>query len=636
MARAPLGRLDALLLRTAGWGVGIALASHVAWLWLQAASMAGVPVLSALPVDGLARALTETQFGRVWALRLGALVLLGAFLLFRSGEETRRDWLALRFESLLLGGAALGALAWAGHAAATEGALQLAHLVADVVHLLVAGLWVGGLLPLAITLLTTRRDEPDGATRGENALLAARRFSTLALIAVAALLASGAVNTWVLVGDVARLIGTPYGVALLAKLVLLAVLLVVAAINRGRLAGRPRDMAQRLVALERGVVIELALGAVIVLVVGVLGVTPPARHAQPWWPLSFRLSWEATRDAPGMMLWLMGGGLFATLGAVTFLGAALRRFGRRWAVPLGLGMVGYGAWLALSPMAIDAYPTTYVRPTIPYAALSVANGRQIYREHCAVCHGVAGYGDGPGARGLAKPPADLTARHTADHTAGDLFWWLTHGIRGAPMPAFGDRLGEEERWDAINFLRTLASAEAARTLTPVSSPPAIVAPDFAFGVGVGSGATLKDHRGWAIVHLVLFTLPGSVERLADIDRAWGRLAESGARVLAVPMHDAETLYRTLGGRAPNLAVAVEGSDEIVDTYTMFRRTGTVPGEPPVPPHMEFLIDRQGYLRARWIPGEAGGGWADLSALIAEVQRLDRETPSAPAPDEHVH
>ena len=46
-------------------------------------------------------------------------------------------------------------------------------------------------------------------------------------------------------------------------------------------------------------------------------------------------------------------------------------------------------------------------------------------------------GDGPGARGLAKPPADLTARHTADHTAGDLYWWLTHGIATGPMPAFG-------------------------------------------------------------------------------------------------------------------------------------------------------------------------------------------------------
>ena len=383
-------------------------------------------------------------------------------------------------------------------------------------------------------------------------------------------------------------------------------------------------------------VVELSIGGVIVLAVGLLGVTPPARHEQPWWPLAFRLSWVATRDTPGMYLWLAGGGRFATLGALVLLGGALRRFGRRWALPGGLAMVVYGAWLAVSPMAIDAYPTTYVRPATPYQALSIANGARLYREHCAVCHGVAGYGDGPGARGLAKPPADLTARHTADHTAGDLYWWLTHGIPAGPMPAFGDRLTDEDRWDVVNFLRALASAEQARMLSPVATPPEIVAPDFTYGVGVGPGGTLKEHRGWAMVHLVLFTLPGSVERLAEIDREWARIGRAGARVLTVPMREAESVYRRLGGRAPNVPLVVEGSEEIVATYTTFRRTPAVPGEPPVPDHLEFLIDRQGYIRARWIPGPDGGGWVDVNRLIAEVERLDRETPSAPAPDEHVH
>jgi putative copper resistance protein D len=63
----------------------------------------------------------------------------------------------------------------------------------------------------------------------------------------------------------------------------------------------------------------------------------------------------------------------------------------------------------------------------------------------------------------------LTAKHSADHTAGDLFWWLTHGVKkdGAltPMPGFGASLEEEERWDMINFLRTLSAAERARQMT---------------------------------------------------------------------------------------------------------------------------------------------------------------------------
>jgi putative copper resistance protein D len=55
----------------------------------------------------------------------------------------------------------------------------------------------------------------------------------------------------------------------------------------------------------------------------------------------------------------------------------------------------------------------------------------------------------------------------------------------------------------------------------------------------------------------------------------------------------------------------------------------------MPRHVEFLIDRAGYLRARWIPGELGASWAEISALVAELQALNREAP-APPPAEHVH
>jgi hypothetical protein len=138
------------------------------------------------------------------------------------------------------------------------------------------------------------------------------------------------------------------------------------------------------------------------------------------------------------------------------------------------------------------------------------------------------------------------------------------------------------------------------------------------------------------VHLVLFTLPGSMERLVEIDREWARIGRAGARVLPVPMREAESAYRRLGGRAANVPLVVEGSEEIVATYTMFRRSPAFPGEPPVPDHQELLIDRQGYIRARWIPATDGRGWADVNRLVAEIERLGSETPSAPAPDEHVH
>jgi hypothetical protein len=60
-----------------------------------------------------------------------------------------------------------------------------------------------------------------------------------------------------------------------------------------------------------------------------------------------------------------------------------------------------------------------------------------------------------------------------------------------------------------------------------------------------------------------------------------------------------------------------------------------PSENAWPAHLELLVDRQGYLRARWLPGSAEG-WDDPARLVAEVQRLTGETAQTPPADEHVH
>src|SRR5262249_56123260 len=124
-------------------------------------------------------------------------------------------------------------------------------------------------------------------------------------------------------------------------------------------------------------------------------------------------------------------------------------------------------------------------------------------------NGARGGGEGRGGAGLPRPPADLTAPHANDHTAGDMFWWLTHGL-GTVMPGFGASLSDDDRWDLINFVRALSAGEAARRLTDLDQPerPRLVAPDFTFSTGPAQ-ATLKDYRGRQPVLLVLFTLPAS-------------------------------------------------------------------------------------------------------------------------------
>jgi len=607
--------------------VVLAFAAGVAVLLLQTALLEGRRA-AALDPGALRRVLLETRGGHVWLVRHGLLLLLAAFLAVPLDVRRRVDWRAARGETALLGLAALGAGAAAGHAAALPGAL--AAIATDTVHVLAAGAWVGGLLPLA--LLLRRAGRAEGADARPLAVLAARRFSRLALACVLALVASGSVIAWAQVGSVAGLVGTAYGRLLLGKLALLAPILALAALNRRRhlpaLGGEAlrvgRPAMRRLARFVAG---EAALALAVLGLAATMGFTPPAAHAEPDWPFAFRLSLETLADAPARAARALVGSQVLVLGAVAALAALVVRRARWPLLGGALVVLGAGAAIALPPLAIDAYPTTYVRPAVPYQAASIVAGAARYREHCAVCHGPTGAGDGPGGLRLARPPADLRAPHTGQHTAGDLFWWITRGIPRAGMPAFGATLAAEERWDVINYVRALSAAHAARNMGPTVEPDRawLVAPDFAYAVGPTPARTLKDYRGRRVVLLTLYALPGSRPRLAQLADLYGSLTALGAEVVAVPTDAAPDALRRLGA-APRILfpVVTEGAADIVAAYRMLAAA----------PHAELLIDRQGYVRA--IGRGEGLAAAEPNALLAEIQELNAEKVPAPAPEEHVH
>jgi len=604
-----------------------ALASGLAQVALQTALLEG-RTAAALEPSAIARVLLETQAGHVWLVRYGVLVLLATFLALRLNVERRADWRAARGEAALLGAAALVPIAASGHAAAVEPSAALAT-AADGVHLLAAGVWAGGLLPLALLLRAAGREE--GADARPYAVVAARRFSRCALVLVITLALSGTGMAVTNVGTVAGLVGTTYGRLLLAKVVLLVPILALAAVNRsvhlprlsgdGATVGRP---AMR--RLARFVLVEGALALAILAVVGAMTVTPPARHEPPVWPFAFRLSPVTLEGAPSAALRALAGSQVAVLGLVGMATAFLVRAWRLRLLVGGIVLLAAGAGLALPPLAIDAYPTTYLRPAVPYQAASIATGAALYRTNCVVCHGTTGAGDGPGGARLPRRPADLRASHTAQHTAGDLFWWISHGIPRAEMPAFGDRLSEEERWDLVNFLRALSSAYAARTLGPSVEPERswLIAPDFTFAVGPTPARALKEYRGRRIVLLVLYSLPGSRPRLAQLAERYDILVTLGAEVIVVPNDAAPDAIKRLGAQ-PRVffPVVTDGAAEIVAAYRLFAR----------PPHAELLIDRQGYVRAI---SHGSGVATELNTLLAEIQQLNEEKVQAPAPEEHVH
>ncbi|MFQ5879061.1 MAG: CopD family protein [Dehalococcoidia bacterium] len=124
------------------------------------------------------------------------------------------------------------------------------------------------------------------------------------------------------------------------------------------------------------------------------------------------------------------------------------------ATVVGLALV-IGVISGFIQLVEEAAPTgNPIEPT----AQSIAIGRTLYLNSCAVCHGETGQGDGPLAETLEVPPADFRI-HIPFHSDQFFFLVMTNGF-GRVMPAFGDRLTEEERWHILNFLQSEFGLEA--------------------------------------------------------------------------------------------------------------------------------------------------------------------------------
>ncbi len=95
---------------------------------------------------------------------------------------------------------------------------------------------------------------------------------------------------------------------------------------------------------------------------------------------------------------------------------------------------------------------------VPADAASVARGRDIYAESCAMCHGVQGRGDGPLARTMVPRPADFRIHMAEGHTPEQLFEWTTNGVPDTAMQGFANELSVEDRWHVISYLQTFAPA----------------------------------------------------------------------------------------------------------------------------------------------------------------------------------
>ena len=453
------------------------------------------------------------------------------------------------------------------HAGAVQGSLFAVS--GDLLHLLAASAWVGGLVLLPIIWFRTRSQGVH-----EEFLVAVRRFSALAGAAVFIILLTGLFNSFVELPSLQALWTTPYGWVLIAKIALVLIALFLAFLNNRRLRGASENEVRPLqIAIEAGV------AALVLIAVSILVQTPTPRsldvpdepssallpfnritptddlnvHVQVdpneagknrFWVHLYRndasdigevqlvrLFFEHAEQELGRAsvdLEALGQDTFAAEGAYisqsglwdlsvyvrrrgmddllsevrvdvspgaaaearaspfgnpipelapqAFIGALLITVGlipilwrrgltgdlaRSYVVGIVLVVVGGVALvLGVTRGARAEVPLLQrTNPTIPTSD-SIALGEAMYIESCLLCHGATGLGDGPlGVTLTPRPPNLAVHMVTGVHTDGQILEWITNGFPNSQMPAFGETYSEDEIWNLINFIRTLAAVE---------------------------------------------------------------------------------------------------------------------------------------------------------------------------------
>jgi copper transport protein len=450
----------------------------------------------------------RTRRGVEWLVRGGLAVIFAAVLWLAASREApgkRRDavwWGLAALVSAMLLATSLGS-----HSASLNGDKSLNTLV-DWIHLNATAVWIGGLIFLGLAFLPSL-GPLGGPARTRLLAFLVPRFSTIALASVGVIVLTGLFQTWKLLDGLSALRDLEWGNALIIKLLLVLGLVGLGAINllliRPRLdryaASTDRPTRERAAVLRsrfrRVVLAEVGLGAVILLVVGVLtGVSPTPGSAAngiegPFRPFVLDQAVEGVKGRLVLSPGRIGNNRFdftvngpdgnpmpadtevllrfSTLDQDTgTTETKMDAIGPGRFTTSGSFLSTVGLWeidaVVRQPLKDDvvipfqlSLTESTGKPQVQEKkpAAPLARGREIYQQNCVQCHGTAARGDGPLAATLRPPPVDLTV-HVPLHSDQELEGWITNGIPRTSMPAWGGQFSPEEIQAVINYLREVA------------------------------------------------------------------------------------------------------------------------------------------------------------------------------------
>lgn len=317
---------------------------------------------------------------------------------------------------------------------------------------------------------------------------------------------------------------------------------------------------------------------------------------QPAWPFAQRLAAERLLQEPGharrVIATLACIAAAAALALTALLLAVLRRrAARRGPLALAAGaaaLLAFAPWPSAMLLWAPAVPTSLHRAPQAFSAQSIVQGQAVFTQHCAQCHGADARGEGPLASELSRWPPNLAGGLLWKRLEGELFWRVRHGMRdarsGAQTMPGAPALSDAQIWSVLDFLQARASGQMLRDMgaweRPVRLPQSLL--DCRYG-GRRSSDSLRGQR-------LQLVLAAGDSAAPPEDPRWVTVvlgASGGAAAQAAP----ECLSRD-PALLPALALLL----------------GVAPGQ--APGHRLF-VDRDGWLRARSVPGQAAWSEGDL-------------------------
>ena len=318
-------------------------------------------------------------------------------------------------------------------------------------------------------------------------------------------------------------------------------------------------------------------------------------HGQPAWPWSQRLSGENLLIDLGQARSLAWTLVFVAAALLALLLALLWQRPRFYFLAVMPMLLIAAPWPEAHVVLVPATPTSFQASPTGFTAASIARGRELYEQNCVACHGADGRGEGPLAASLAVWPPNLSGPLLWRRADGDLLWRILHGTRDAQhgratMPGFGAKIDESDAWALIDYMKALGAGQSLRALG--SWPQPIGLPDMAVRCGSQPPRWLASWRGQRVRIVAGNAAPPEDPRLVTVLLVPPSPMASGASADCVVQSAAAWEALTL----------ITGTDRLAGT--------------------QLIADRDGWLRVRGEPGNAG--WSD-DDLVCRSER----TPAAP-------